>query len=128
MQVMKHLQSNIKSMNGKYAENQLQERISKPPIENDSRSRKMFDRELINESDLENEVYRLQNTLRQMTMDFEGQRREVDDACTEQSRKIQQDADQTHRLQRDLERGYRKSFFLSKTSGLSCFRICQLIE
>jgi phage terminase large subunit len=62
-------------------------------------------KETISEIDLENEVYRLRNVLKKLTEDFSSKRQQLEDDCCEQLRKLNENADQTHRLQQDLEQG-----------------------
>jgi hypothetical protein len=59
----------------------------------------------ISEIDLENEVYRLENVLKTLSEDFSMKRKKLEDDCCEQLKKLNENADQTHRLQQDLEQG-----------------------
>jgi hypothetical protein len=59
----------------------------------------------ISDIDLENEVFRLRNVLKKMNNDFSLKRKQLEDDCCEQLRKLNENADQTHRLQQDLEQG-----------------------
>jgi hypothetical protein len=61
--------------------------------------------EHISEIDLENEVYRLQNILKKLNEDFTIKRKQLEDDCCEQLKKLNENSDQTHRLQQDLEQG-----------------------
>ncbi|CAF0934534.1 unnamed protein product [Rotaria sordida] len=64
--------------------------------------------DLINEHDLENEAYQLQNHLKQIIEDFNIKRKQLEDDCCEQLRKLNENADKTHQLQQDLEQEYAK--------------------
>jgi hypothetical protein len=59
----------------------------------------------ISEIDLENEVYRLQNVMKKINEEFSVKRKQLEDDCCEQLRKLNENADKTHRLQQDLEQG-----------------------
>lgn len=59
----------------------------------------------LSEIDLENEILRLQNHLRKLNEDFIVKRQQLEDDCCEQLRKLNENSNQTHRLQQDLERG-----------------------
>jgi len=112
---MKYIPSNIEIMNKKYSSTKKEKVIIKDAIDDDSfdftKSRENFEknsslkRERISEIDLENEVYRLQNTLRKMNEDFEFQRKQLEDDCCEQLKRLNENADKTYRLQQDLEQG-----------------------
>lgn len=73
----------------------------------------------LNETDLENEIVRLQNLLRKLNEDFIVKRQQLEDDCCEQLRKINENANQTHRLQQDLERG--KKISREKKKKISFF-------
>ncbi|UJR23002.1 hypothetical protein I4U23_026028 [Adineta vaga] len=60
----------------------------------------------ISEIDLQNEVNRLQNILKRMNDDFVNERKKLEDDCCEQLKKLNENADKTHRLQQDLEQEY----------------------
>ncbi|CAF1155133.1 unnamed protein product [Adineta steineri] len=62
----------------------------------------------ISEIDLANEVYRLQNLIKKLNEDFSIKRRQLEENCCEQLRKLNEDADKTHRLQQHLEQEYTK--------------------
>ena len=57
--------------------------------------------------ELEADVQRLQTTLKKMNEDFVVKRKRLEDDCCEQLRRLNENADQTHRLQQDLEKGKR---------------------
>jgi len=59
----------------------------------------------------ENEIVRLQNILKNLTEDFVIQRKQLEDDCCEQLRQLNENADQTYRLQQDLEKGFVFSSF-----------------
>jgi hypothetical protein len=116
LHVMKCIQSNKILMNIKYSSNENNS-IAKDAIDVDD-DQKFLKYELnykkdltkklndnISEIDLENEVYRLQNILKKLTEDFTIKRKQLEDDCCEQLRKLNENADQTHRLQQDLEQG-----------------------
>jgi hypothetical protein len=104
LNVMKFIPSNIDIMNKKYSSNKRQTVIVK--------------KEPINETDLEKEVFRLQDTLKKMNEDFALQRRELEDDCCEQLKKLNENAEKTHRLHQDLEQGNR---LIPKMITLKCF-------
>lgn len=62
-------------------------------------------REELSEIDYENEILRLQDLLKKLSEDFILKRQQLEDDCCEQLRKLNENANQTHRLQQDLERG-----------------------
>ncbi|CAF3457158.1 unnamed protein product [Rotaria sp. Silwood1] len=64
--------------------------------------------DLISEHKLEKEVHRLQNFLKQIIEDFNIKRKQLEDDCCEQLRKLNENADKTHQLQQDLEQEYSK--------------------
>ncbi|CAF3192536.1 unnamed protein product, partial [Rotaria sp. Silwood2] len=64
--------------------------------------------DLISEHDLEKEVYRLQNHFKQIIEDFNIKRKQLEDDCCEQLRKLNENANKTHQLQQDLEQEYAK--------------------
>ncbi len=114
---MKHLPANRTLMNIKYSSNENSS-IIKDAIDVDD-DQKFLKYELnykknlserksndnISEIDLENEVFRLQNVLKNMTEEFSMKRKQLEDDCCEQLKKLNENADQTHRLQQDLEQG-----------------------
>lgn len=59
----------------------------------------------VSEVDLQNEVVRLRTTMKQMNEEFNIQRRQLEEDCCRQLKKLNEDADRTHRLQQDLEQG-----------------------
>jgi hypothetical protein len=116
LNVLKYTQSNKILMNIKYSSKENSS-IRKDAIDVDD-DQKFLKYELnykkdlskkinqnISEIDLENEVYRLQNLLKKLTEDFTIKRKQLEDDCCEQLRKLNENADQTHRLQQDLEQG-----------------------
>lgn len=122
LNVMKYISSNKTLMNIKYSskDNSL---LIKDAIDVNDDDRKFLKYELnykkdltkkfndnISEIDLENEVYRLQNVLKKLTEDFTYKRKQLEDNCCEQLRKLNENADQTHRLQQDLEQGFYLEF------------------
>lgn len=107
---MKYIKSNIDLMKIRYESRQRSTQKSvdySPPSVKSSDSE--IKREPLNESDLQKEVFRLQNTLTQLDEEFELKRRELDADCEEQLKKSKQNVDQTRRLQEDLQQGERKS-------------------
>lgn len=82
----------------------------------------------ISEIDLENEVFRLQNRLKKLNEDFTIKRKQLEEECCEQLRKLNENADKTHRLQQDLEQG--RGSCSTKDSSTRCdtFRICEIIS
>jgi len=72
----------------------------------------------ISEIDLENEVYRLQNVMKKINEEFSVKRKQLEDDCCEQLRKLNENADKTHRLQQDLEQG---KYCLMKDMKFCCF-------
>jgi translation elongation factor EF-G len=117
LNLMKHLPANRTLMNIKYSSNENSS-IIKDAIDVDD-DQKFLKYELnykknlserksndnISEIDLENEVFRLQNVLKNMTEEFSMKRKQLEDDCCEQLKKLNENADQTHRLQQDLEQG-----------------------
>jgi len=120
LNLMKFTSSNKALMNIKYSSNENSS-IIKDAIDVDDdqkflkyelnykkdRSEK-YAKQNISEIDLENEVFRLQNVLKKMSNDFCLKRQQLEDDCCEQLRKLNENADQTHRLQQDLEQEYAK--------------------
>jgi molecular chaperone DnaK (HSP70) len=112
---MKFIPSNIEIMNKKYSSNKEQSIIIKDAIDDDNHdftiSRNNLEKnppikkEHISEIDLENEVYRLQDTLKKLNENFAFQRKQLEDDCCEQLKELNQSADQIHHLQQDLEQG-----------------------
>jgi hypothetical protein len=117
---MKCIPSNIEIMNKKYSSNKQQTVIIKDAIDDDnhdfnksrdySEPNNLIKKEYISEIDLESEVYRLQNTLKKMNEDFSLQRKKLEDDCCEQLKNLNENADKTHRLQQDLEKGKNQEF------------------
>jgi len=58
------------------------------------------------EIELENEIQRLKQTIKQMNEDFLLQRKDFEDRCCEKLRKLNEKAEKTHRLQQDLEKEF----------------------
>ena len=58
------------------------------------------------DEDLQEEVERLKKAIREMNEDFYLQRKDFEDHCCEQLRKLNEKAEKTHRLQQDLEKGF----------------------
>jgi hypothetical protein len=125
LDIMKRLDSNIELMNKRYSSNDKQKSIViKDAIDDDYdfvKSRQdshrnnhdnnnSITKELINELDLENEVYRLQNVLKKINDDFAIKRKQLEDDCCEQLKTLNESADETHRLEQDLQQG--KHFLL----------------
>jgi len=112
---MKFIPSNIEIMNKKYSSNKEQSVIIKDAIDDDNHdftiSRNNLEKnppikkEHISEIDLENEVYRLQDTLKKLNENFAFQRKQLEDDCCKQLKELNQNADQIHHLQQDLEQG-----------------------
>lgn len=97
---MKFIQSNIDIMNRKYS--------YRDAVDQDEDS--FFDsskpkKETINESDLEKEVYRLQDTLQRMSEDFAQQRKQLEDNCCEQLKQLNQTIEKNQQVKQDLEKG-----------------------
>lgn len=98
-------------MNEKYATNKKEISVVKDVIDDDkydftrSDENNVRKKGLIDEADLQNEVYRLQNTLKQMSEDFACQRKQLEDDCCAQLKKLNEDTEKTQRLQQDLEQG-----------------------
>jgi transcription initiation factor IIF auxiliary subunit len=113
LDVMKFIPDNIERMNEKYKYMPKKRQITTVKNTTDSnhgfgRSSKPIDKkEPINEADLEKEVYRLQNYLKQMNEDFALQRRQLEDDCSKQLKTLNENADKTRRLQEELEQGIR---------------------
>ena len=94
---MKFLPSNIEIMNKKYSSNKQQSSVIKDAIDDDNhdftKSRNNFDKknsitkEPISEIDLQNEVYRLQNSLKKMNEDFAMKRKQLEEDCCEELKK-----------------------------------------
>jgi hypothetical protein len=117
---MKSLESNIDIMNKKCSSKKQGKLIVKDAIDDDEnydsiKSQNNIDKnnsiakEPISEIDLENEVYRLQNVLKQMNEEFTLKRRQLEDDCCEKLKQLNESSDKTHHLQQDLEQGKRSS-------------------
>lgn len=59
----------------------------------------------INENDLESEIQRLQNLIKQTSEDFNVKRKQLEEDCCEELRKLNENANKSHQLQQDLEQG-----------------------
>lgn len=110
LNVMKCLANNKTLMNIKYS---LKENSSiiKDAIDVNENDKKLFtttttqSHKYISEIDLENEAYRLQKILKNLPEDFLIKRKQLEDDCCEQLKKLNENANQTDRLQQDLEQG-----------------------
>jgi hypothetical protein len=112
---MKYLESNIEIMNKKYSSNKQRSSIIKDAIDDDDHDftapknnvdkKNLSTKEPISEIDLQNEVYRLQNALKNMNEDFAIKRKQLEDDCCEQLKQLNENADKTQSLQQDLEQG-----------------------
>ncbi|CAF3587698.1 unnamed protein product [Rotaria socialis] len=72
----------------------------------------------MSEIDLEKEVNRLETLLKKTTENFNVTRKQLEDDCCEQLRKLNADANRTHQLQQDLEQEYTK--LLVEYKSLTC--------
>lgn len=128
--VMKYIKSNIDLMNIKYESRQRSMRNSPKSIDYSSQPAKSSDRDFrrepLNDEDLMKEVFHLQDTLTQLSRDFEFQRRQLDDDCAQQLKKNKENVDQTRQLQNDLQQGKQKS--IPEQSSSHLFRIRKTID
>ncbi|CAF1106945.1 unnamed protein product [Adineta steineri] len=118
LDVMKFLPSNIEIMNSKYASKKPSKSVIKDAIDDDdhdfSASRKSSGKqnptakEPISETDLQNEVYRLQNALKKMNEEYAAKRRQLEEECCERLKQLNENADKTQSLQQDLEQEHAK--------------------
>lgn len=66
-------------------------------------------RGMINEEDLQSEVFHLQATIQQINEDFARQRRALEDDCAEQLKELNESTEKTRRLHEDLQKGEAKT-------------------
>ena len=59
----------------------------------------------LSDLELETEVNRLQRMLKQINEDFVNQRKQLEEDCCQELKQLNVNADRTHRLQQDLEKG-----------------------
>ena len=59
----------------------------------------------LSDLDLDNEVHRLQRMLKQISEDFLNKRKQLEEDCCQELKQLNVNADKTHRLQQDLEKG-----------------------
>ena len=122
LDVMKFIKSNVELMNKKYSKTKQEKIIVKDAIDDENcdsiktpvNSEKMnsITKEPISEIDLENEVYRLQDIFRKINEEFAIKRKQLEDDCCEQLKKLNDNSEKTLNLQQDLEQG-KKDFILT---------------
>ena len=114
LHIMKLTSSNRILMNIKYSSNNnsmiIKDAIDVDHDEKFLRYESNYKKDLsaqqeLSEIDFENEILRLQNLLRKLNEDFIVKRQQLEDDCCEQLRKLNENTNQTYRLQQDLERG-----------------------
>ena len=116
LHIMKYTSSNRTLMNIKYSSTEHSIIQDACDVDDDQKFLKYeynFKKDLsdkharqdLSEVDYENEIRRLQGLLKNLSEDFILKRQQLEDECCEQLRKLNENANQTHRLQQDLERG-----------------------
>ena len=114
---MKFIQSNVDIMNRKYSY-----RDAVDQDENSSFDSTKPKKEPIDESDLEKEVYRLQDTLKRMSEDFAQQRKQLEDNCCEQLKQLNQTIEKNQQVKQDLEKGISMFFEFGLQIEEFCFK------
>ena len=136
LHVMKFLPSNIDLMNEKYARQekdlshvpdvsrvQSNSSQSKPDLLDFSSKRAPID-----EMDLQNEVFRLQECVQNMNDDFAGQRKQLKEQCGEELRALNEQTAETRRLQQELEESKSRASFIGSEYCSSCLDFESLLR